>query len=66
MEAMPLKPKAIYVGIMHLYPLDELTSLSSLPNVSRSQPSIFTGWLISDISVDRFSPHVIASEFSMT
>ncbi|KAI0273983.1 Metallo-dependent phosphatase-like protein [Russula aff. rugulosa BPL654] len=36
---------------------------SILPNVSRSQPSIFTGWLISDISVDRFSPHVIANIF---
>ena len=43
------------------YSFDELTSLSSLPDVSRSQP--FTSpFGSSDISVDRFSPHVIASE----
>ena len=45
------------------YFFDGLTSLTSLPNVARSQPSISPFKLTSDISVDRFSPHVIASEF---
>lgn len=40
---------------------DELTSSSSLPDVSRYQPFILP-FDSSDISVDRFSPHVIASE----
>jgi hypothetical protein len=61
---MPLKHKPISVSTTHLYLLDELTSSSSLPNVSRSQLPILTVWLMYDISVDRFSPHVIASEFS--
>ncbi|KAI0273987.1 Metallo-dependent phosphatase [Russula aff. rugulosa BPL654] len=43
--------------------LETQSNLCGLPNVSRSQPSIFTVWFISDISVDRFSPHVIANIF---